>query len=619
MSSFQPKVLLTASEIEFHISDRKILDGITFSIHAGEMIGLVGRNGSGKTTLLKILGETEKADGGKIEKRQDLIIGYLSQEPEIDLEKTVYENLILGAKDLIKLIEEYNSIEEYNERKDELFEEINNLDGWELETRIDYLISKINLPSKEKIAKELSGGEKRRLAMAKALVVNPDLLILDEPTNHLDTDSIEWLQGFLSRFKGACLFVTHDRYFLDEIATRILEISNGNIYSHQGNYSEYIYKKAEREANEELNEKDRQKFLRKEMAWIARTPQGRTTKSKGRIQRYEDAAAQEKNFKDLDVDMIIPTPPGLSDRVLDIKKLSYEIEGRTLFKDINIQFQKGMRVGIVGKNGSGKSTFLKTIMGKLEPTSGVVDIAGRTEINYADQEKLFLNPENTVMEEIGENSDLVYIAGRTISARAYLKRFLFSEKQLMTHIKNLSGGEKSRLILAKILKTGGNFLILDEPTNDLDLSTLRILEEALISFDGCVLVVSHDRFFLNTVATHILGFEENGKTRFTAGDYNFYKKIRDENSTFSNAEDFAAGNNLAKNNSKEFEKEKKKQITKIEREIAKLEQEIKVRTNKFLEPDFYVKEGDKIPRLTKELEEVKEKLAEAYRIWESLV
>jgi ATP-binding cassette subfamily F protein uup len=612
MSIAQTKVILTATDIEINIGERKILDKISFSIHAGEKIGLLGRNGSGKTSLIRLIMEIEKPDGGKVEKRKDLTIGYLSQNPELILELTVYENLLKGAGALIHLLEEYEQTEDHN-RKEELFDEINALDGWNLENRINALINNMNLPPRDKLVEALSGGEKRRLAIAKAIVGNPDLLILDEPTNHLDTESIEWLQQFLKKFRGACLFVTHDRYFLDEIATRIVELSGGKLHSHSGNYTEYLLKKAERESSMESDEHNRERFLKKELAWMARSPQGRTTKSKGRIQRYQDAAGKEKGFKDLDVEMIIPTPPGLSDRVLDIKNLSYELNGKTLFKDINIEFQKGMRVGIVGRNGSGKSTFLQVLLGHREPTTGRVIIASRTEINYSDQNKLLLNPENSVITEIGENSDLIHIAGKAISVRAYLKRFLFDELQLKSLIKNLSGGEKSRLILAKILKSGGNFLILDEPTNDLDLPTLRVLEEALIEFDGCVLVVSHDRYFLNRIATHILGFEENGKTRFTAGDYNFYRRLQSEYS-INSPQDKSIKQSLIKP-----DYHKKKEIDKIERQIAKAEENIKVRTEKFLEPDFYIKEGDKIQRLTEELDSAKKELEKLYKEWEGLI
>ncbi|MFW5719830.1 MAG: ABC-F family ATP-binding cassette domain-containing protein [Candidatus Dojkabacteria bacterium] len=620
MSTAKTKVLLTAKDIETHIADQKILDGVTFSIHQGEKVGLVGRNGSGKTTLLKILAGVDVQDNGWVEKRQEVVISYVSQSPEMDLDATVYDILLSGADQILDVINEYTHTPDDSEKKHELFETIQHADGWNLENQVHAIINKMHLPDRDKPVASLSGGEKRRLAIARSLIANPDLLILDEPTNHLDTESIEWLQDFLKKFRGACLFVTHDRYFLDEVATRILEISRGKIYSHSGGYTEYILKKAEREFYEARAEQERQKFLKKELAWIARSPQGRTTRAKGRIQRYEKIQSKEVTLKDVDVDMIIPTPPGLSDRVLDVKKVSYELSGRVLFRDITLQFAQGMRVGVVGRNGSGKSTFLKTIVGKLRPTSGTIDIAARTEVNYSDQEKLILDPESTVIDQVGENSALVHIGGRTLDARAYLKRFLFTEKQFYSLVKNLSGGETSRLILAKILKSGGNFLILDEPTNDLDLPTLRVLEEALINFDGCVLVVSHDRYFLDRVATHILGFEEDGATRFLAGDYSHYKKVKDgvlpENESCTPQVD-----NRVESPQKpaKIDYAKKKEIDRIERQITRLEQEVKQCSDKFLHPDLYTTDQDKIPQLTKELNEAKGKLEELYRKWEDLV
>lgn len=607
-------VLLTAHDIELHYGEHPLLDKVSFSIHQGEKVALVGRNGSGKTSLLKIVVGLDTPDGGWIEKRRDLTIGYLSQEFTLDLEKTVYENLMQGAKDLIDLIEEYEKLPAESERRHQLFEEIQAIDGWNLDQRINTLITSMNLHPRDTLIKDFSGGEKRRLAMAKALVSNPDLLILDEPTNHLDTENIEWLEKYLQKYRGACLFITHDRYFLDRIATRILELSHGHLFSHSGNYTDFIIRKAERAATEERQEHNRQRYLQKELAWIARSPQGRTTKSKGRIQRYEESANEVKHGPELDVEMIIPTPPQLSDRILDVKNVTYEIGGRTLFSGLNLNFQKGMRVGIIGKNGVGKSTLLKFIVGELQPTKGVVDKAGRTEINYADQEKLSLNPENTVIKELSDNIENVSIGGRTIPTRGYLKRFLFTDRQMSSLIKNLSGGERSRLILAKILKHGGNFLILDEPTNDLDLSTLRVLEEALIDFDGCAIIVSHDRYFLNRVCTHILGFEGNGKTRLLAGDYDLYKKVSDEYSP----ENVNTVNFVETKIPVRFDAQKQREIFRIEGQIQVAEKKVKNLEAQFFEPDFYVKYGDRIEQLSNELQKAKDKVDELYKKWEEL-
>jgi ATP-binding cassette subfamily F protein uup len=607
-------VLLTIADLELHQGGRTILDKISFSIHQGEKVGLLGRNGSGKTSLLKIISGTLQKDAGRIEKKRDLTIGYLPQEFHLETDKTVYENLRLGAQDILDLIEEYDSLPGDSERKQELYDEIAYLDGWDLDHRINALINQMKLPPKDTLITSFSGGEKRRLALAKAIVGNPDLLILDEPTNHLDIENVTWLENFLVKYDGACLFVTHDRYFLDRIATKMIELVNGKLHTYSGNYTDFLIQKADRIEIEEKTEHNRQKYLNKELAWMARSPQGRTTKSKGRIQRYESLAEQDKPHADLDVEMIIPTPPKLSDRILDTKKLGYTIQkqDRVLFNDINIQFQKGMRLGIVGRNGAGKSTFLKILLGQIQPTSGSVDIAARTEINYADQEKLTFHPEDTVIKAMSDSIEMVSIAGKMVPTRAYLKRFLFNDRQLSTQIKNLSGGERSRLILAKILKAGGNFLILDEPTNDLDLSTLRVLEEAINSFDGCVIIVSHDRYFLNRTCTHILGFEDEGKTRLLAGDYDLYMKIK--SGTVSTNSETGEINPI-----KKFDKEEKKEIQHLEKQIEYAEAEVKKREAPFFEPDFYVKKGDKIDEYTAQLKTAKDKLARLYKEWEEMV
>jgi ATP-binding cassette subfamily F protein uup len=608
--------LLAAKDLSFSLGQRTILDNISFSIHEGEKIGLVGRNGSGKTTLLKILSGDETPDTGKIDKKRGISVGYLSQEFSLDDKKTVFENIRDGAKELQKLIDEYEVLKDSDEHRHELYEEISYKDGWNLHHRINAIINTMRLPNGDTSILGLSGGEKRRINLAKAIIGNPDLLILDEPTNHLDTDNVEWLEKYLENYMGACLFVTHDRYFLDRIATRMLELSNGNLHSYSGNYTEFLIKKAQREEHEERNEHNRQKFLTKELEWIARSPQGRTTKSRGRVQRFESLASQESVGRELDVDMIIPTPPGLSDRVLDLKKLGHTIKEKRLFSDLTMSFKKGMRLGIVGKNGAGKSTLLKIIIGQLQPDEGSVDLAARTEINYADQEKLTLNPDNTVINEVSDSNETVYIGGKTIPTRAYLKRFLFNDQQLNSYIKNLSGGERSRIILAKILKKGGNFLILDEPTNDLDLSTLRVLEEALVHFDGCVIVVSHDRYFLNRVCTHILGFEGDGKTRFLAGDYDLYKKVKDGKVVVEVKEETKTEE--PKIEAKKVDYETQKEIKRIETQIKNTEEEIKKLEVKFADPKLYESPNDKVTKMTEELNGLKGKVKELYGKWEEI-
>ena len=372
----------------------------------------------------------------------------------------------------------------------------------------------------------LSGGEKRRVALCRALLARPDFLILDEPTNHLDTGSIEWLEDFLARYSGTCLFVTHDRYFLDRIATRVVELSRGKFYSYDGNYTDYLLARAERQAVEEMQEHKRQKFLKRELEWVRKAPRARRTKSVDRVERYFEMAAQEAPEAELDVELIIPTPPKLANRIIELTDVSVELGGRTLFQHVNLNLAAGERLGVVGRNGLGKSSLLKVILQELPAASGVVEIGARTEINYVDQNRLLLDDAKTVWEEVGSGGEHVTLGEENITLRGYLRRFLFTEERINTKINQLSGGERSRVLLAKILKRGGNVLILDEPTNDLDLGTLRLLEEALVAFGGSVIVVSHDRYFLNRVCTAILAFEGEGRVAYSVGNYDYYLERR---------------------------------------------------------------------------------------------
>src|SRR5439155_4111738 len=407
-----------------------------------------------------------------------------------------------------------------------LLDQIIQADGWNLEHRIKSLITNLHAPESDRVVGTLSGGEKRRVALCRALLARPDFLILDEPTNHLDTGSIEWLEDFLARYTGTCLFVTHDRYFLDQVATRIVELSRGQFTSYDGNYTDYLLARVQRQAVEEMQEHQRQKFLKRELQWVRKAPRARRTKSVDRVERYFEMAAQEAPEAELDVELIIPTPPKLANRVIELRDVSVELGGRTLFQNVSLNLVAGERLGIVGRNGLGKSTLLKIMLQQLEPTKGVVEIGTRTEINYVDQNRLLLDDAKTVWEEVGEGSEYVRLGEENITLRGYLRRFLFTEDRINTKIDQLSGGERSRVLLAKILKRGGNVLILDEPTNDLDLGTLRLLEEALVAFTGSVIVVSHDRYFLNRVCTAILAFEGDGVVRYSVGNYDYYLEKR---------------------------------------------------------------------------------------------
>src|SRR4051795_11976430 len=516
----------SASELVVRFGNQVVLDRATATILEGERVGLVGRNGSGKSTFLQIAAGVAKPDAGEFNQRRDLVVGYMPQMFELEESETVHGNILSGAQRILDLMAEYETAPPEGARSGILLDQISHFDGWNLEHRIKSLITNLHAPDPDRVVSSLSGGEKRRVALCRALLARPDFLILDEPTNHLDTESIEWLEDFLARYSGTCLFVTHDRYFLDRIATRVVELSRGKFHSYEGNYTDYLLARAERAAVEEMQEHKRQRFLKRELAWVRKAPRARRTKSVDRVERYFEMAAQDSPETELDVDLIIPPAPKLADRVIELRDVGMELGGRTLFRDVSLNIAAGERLGIVGRNGVGKSTLLKIMLAQLEPTTGVVEIGARTEINYVDQNRLLLDDSKTVWEEVGEGGEHVTLGEQSIALRAYLRRFLFSEERINTKISQLSGGERSRVLLAKILKRGGNVLMLDEPTNDLDLGTLRLLEEALVAFGGCVIVVSHDRYFLNRVCTSILAFEEGGTPRYSVGNYDYYLEKR---------------------------------------------------------------------------------------------
>src|SRR4051795_12127386 len=516
----------SASELVVRFGNQVVLDKATATILEGERVGLVGRNGTGKSTFLQIAAGVMQPDSGELVTRRDLVTGYMPQMFELDEDATVHANILAGAQPVLDLIAEYERLPPESARSGIVLDQISHFDGWNLEHRAKSLITNLHAPDPERVVRQLSGGEKRRVALCRALLARPGFLILDEPTNHLDTGSIEWLEDFFARYFGTCLFVTHDRYFLDRIATRVLELSRGKFFSYAGNYTDYLIARAERQAVEEMQEHKRQKFLKRELAWVRKAPRARRTKSVDRVERYFEMAGQDAPETELDVDLIIPPAPKLANRVIELREVGMELGGRSLFENVSLNLAAKERLGVVGRNGLGKSTLLKIMLRELEPTSGIVEIGARTEINYVDQNRLLLDDAKTVWEEVGEGSEYVRLGEENITLRGYLRRFLFTEERINTKINQLSGGERSRVLLAKILKRGGNVLILDEPTNDLDLGTLRLLEEALVAFKGTVIVVSHDRYFLNRVCTSILAFEDDGVLRYSVGNYDYYLEKR---------------------------------------------------------------------------------------------
>ena len=614
--------VLSASEITIRYGVHTVLDRATLSINQNDRIGLVGRNGTGKSTFLRVAAGEIEPDSGAITRQRDLLTGYLPQSFELDETARVDESILGGAQHVVDMIEEYENAPGDSLRSGELMEKIEHFQGWTIDSRIKGLISNLHAPEADRIVGTLSGGEKRRVALCRALIAQPDLLILDEPTNHLDTEAIEWLENFLASYPGACLLVTHDRYFLDRISTRIVELARGNFVSYEGNYSDFLIAKAERTGVEEQQEKKRQKFLKSELAWVRRKPSARRTKSVDRIERYFTAAAQGPPEQEMDVELVIPPAPKTANRVIEITDLHFKQGERTLIEKLTLNIPPDARIGIVGRNGLGKTTLLRLILGQLQPQRGRVEIGSRTQINYVDQNRLTLDEAKTIWEEVGEGLEYVRLGEENVSLRAYLRRFLFTEDQINSKIQLLSGGERSRVVLAKILKRGGNVLILDEPTNDLDLATLRLLEEALCLYKGAVLLVSHDRWFLNRVCTHTLAFEGDGKIFYDAGDYDNYLEKRARRQAALRAPAAppppVAAPVKAAPATRKFTWKENKEWEGMEAAIAEAEAEVVRIEALFAAPDFYEKHGADAAALEQQLNAARERVAALYTRWSAL-
>lgn len=622
--------ILSTQDIELRHNDRVILNRASLSVAEHDRLGLVGRNGSGKTTFLRILTGEVTPDAGSVTRQRGLVVGYLPQEFTLDPKLNVQENIRSGAKHILDLIREFEELPGESPRHSTIEERIRHFDGWNLDHRIALAMAHLNCPAADREISSLSGGEKRRVALARAIVAQPDLLILDEPTNHLDAESIEWIVEYLASYPGAMLVVTHDRHFLDQVANGIIELRNGVFERYSGNYTDYLAARAEKLLSEEMVEHKRQMFLRREMDWVRRQPKARTTKSKSRLDQFFEVAEQGPPAEESDMDLVIPPPPQLGNRVADLVEVGMELGGRWLFHDLSLSFAGGTRIGITGKNGLGKTTLLRILIGHLAPTKGEVRIGQLTQFNYVDQGRLQLHEDKTVIEEVSDGSEWVKWGDSKLSLRAYLKRFLFTDDRIVTQVKHLSGGERSRLLLARILKQGGNFLILDEPTNDLDLPSLRVLEEALLAFPGCVLVVSHDRYFLNRVCTGILAFEGEGQVSYSTGNYDYYleKKRRQVPPTVpsrgpvSNPSTTKAATQSSFSPSppkkRKLSFKEQRELEGIEPQIQAAEAEVARIEGLFASPDFHRDYGPQTLQLTEQMEQGKQRVAALYARWEEL-
>ena len=515
---------------------REILKDISLSFFPGAKIGVLGLNGAGKSTLLRIMAGLDRDINGEARAQPGIRIGYLAQEPELDETKDVRGNVEEGIKDIIGLVEEFNAISEkfaepmdedqmnaLLERQGKLQDEIDAGGGWQIERTLEIAADALRLPPWEEMVSHLSGGEKRRVALCRLLLSKPDMLLLDEPTNHLDAESVAWLERFLQEYPGTVVAITHDRYFLDNAAGWILELDRGYGIPYEGNYSAWLEAREQRLAVEQQQQAAQERTIKSELEWVRANPKGRQAKSKARIARFEELNSQDFQKRNETRELYIPPGPRLGDKVIEVNHLSKRFSGKTLIEDLSLSVPKGSIAGIIGGNGAGKTTFLKLLVGSEQPDSGSIELGETVDLAYVDQSRDRLNGDNTVWQEISDGQDVLKIGNYTVGSRAYAGRFNFKGGDQQKFVKDLSGGERNRLHMAKLLKKGGNVLLLDEPTNDLDVETLRALEEGLLAFPGCVIVVSHDRWFLDRICTHILAFEGNSEVLWHEGNYSDYE------------------------------------------------------------------------------------------------
>jgi ATP-binding cassette ChvD family protein len=511
--------------------DRKVLEDVSLSFFHGAKIGVLGYNGAGKSSLLAIMAGRDSEFRGDAQLAPGASVGLLDQEPKLDPAKNVLDNVLEGVSGLVALVERFNELAANysDETADEfarLQEQIDAADAWNLEGMAEHAMDALRCPPGEESVEHLSGGERRRVALCRLLLSQPDLLLLDEPTNHLDAESVEWLERHLAEYKGTVVAVTHDRYFLDNVAGWILELDRGRGIPYEGNYSGWLEQKQARLAQSEKQERARQRTIAAELEWVRTNPKGRRTRSKARLARYEALLAEEAEVKLDEVQVHIPAGPRLGDLVIEARDLRKGYGDRLLFEDLSFSLPRGGIVGVIGPNGAGKTTLLRMITGQEEPDGGELRIGDTVELAYVDQSRDSLDDSNSVWQEISGGVDQIKLGERWINSRQYTASFNFRGSDQQKQVAKLSGGERNRLHLAKLLRSGGNVLLLDEPTNDLDVDTLRALEEALLTFAGCAVVISHDRWFLDRVATHVLAFEGDSRVTWFEGNFEAYEEYR---------------------------------------------------------------------------------------------
>jgi len=616
--------IVSATQISLSYGNQLLLEQASFAIGANEKVGLVGRNGCGKSSLLAILASLNSANSGEIALRRDLVIGYLPQQCDLSSDMSVLEYILQGAGETYRKLLDYE-----NHRGDE--NELHDLalwleqhDGWNLHNRAKALASSLQISDLEASILKLSGGQLRRVALARALVSLPDLLLLDEPTNHLDTSAIDWLEEYLCRYNGAVLFVTHDRYFLQRIATRILELDNGSIYSHPGNYDAYLEHKALRRQISEQTERRRQRFLREELEWVRAGVKARTTKSRHRMEQFYNIQGLEAPPEEREMDLLIPPACEIGNQVIELLNVGYMLpDGRWLFRNLTLSIKPKQCLGIVGANGVGKTTLIKICLGELQPSEGEVRIGPKVQSNYIDQVRELVDEQSSILDVVAEGQQNITFGNTTINARSYLKRFLFSQERLGEKAGLLSGGEKARLALAKTLRKPANLLVLDEPTNDLDLASLRLLEDALVDYDGSCMVVSHDRYFLDRICDTIIGFSDYG-LQVVLGNYsNYLQHLASLQQAYKQQSTPAAGkSSRSRQNDSGAPKRRsfkqQREWESIEDDIQQLEAQALDLENKLNCSDFYVENFAKIGELGEELQSLHQRIEALYARWDEL-
>ncbi len=616
---------------------RVLFDGVSFAIDEGEKVGFIGVNGSGKSTLFRIVGGMEPPDEGTLAFQRGMRVGYLEQEPEFEAGATILSAAAGGTPELNEALGAYHEVsgrltrgegdtDRLLARQGELAARIDALGGWDYEHRMEAILTRLQVDRWERPVEGLSGGERKRVALARVLLQQPELLLMDEPTNHLDADTTLWLEGHLREYPGAVMLITHDRYFLDRVVSRMIEVTPGELTAFPGGYTEYLEAKAERTARLAVEADKRSRLLEKELAWVRRSPSARTGKQQARINRLDDLQAEHRDKRlptRTAVEIAVADAPRLGRTVLNLHGVRKAFGSHTLVRDFSTILQAGERIGIIGPNGAGKTTLLRIIMGTEHPDAGEVELGKNTHIAYFDQRREELDPEKTVYEAAAEQ-DWVTVGGERIHLRSHLETFLFPVPQQRQKVKSLSGGEKNRLLLARLFLREANLLILDEPTNDLDLVTLQVLEDVLSDYPGCVLLVTHDRFFLDKVATGLIAFEGNGVLRRHAGGYDLYRRLKEQreaeaaSAAAPAARKSAPGAAARASTERKLSYREKRELEGMEEAILAAEARKEELEARLADPVLYASGNDEVQRVTAQFREASEQVDALYARWAEL-